>query len=494
MLGTSAPPSGLLDAEGAQEYAQLSTQAAALVARHLAQAPTPFSGTTPASSRRRVERVDLDRPLGRPEEVLAEVERLYLRDAVWFHHPGYAAHLNCPVATSAVVADQLASAVNTSMDTWDQSGTATTMERHLLSWTAGRLGLPARADGVFTSGGTASNTHALAVARGHALETVGGRLPHDLHRLRVLATADGHFSVHTATHLLGLGDDAVVEVATDERHRMDPDALVAELVRLETAGLVPMALVATAGTTDLGAVDPLARIAQVCRAFGVWLHVDAAYGGGLMTSLRRRHLLDGIERADSVTVDFHKTFFQPVASSAVLVRDAASMRHVRHHAAYLNPADEGPDAVPNQVDKSLQTTRRFDALKLWCTLRTLGADGVGAMLDAVCDLASEVARVIADDRDLELYQRPQLSTVVFRYAPDWLDEDALDEVNRQARRALVASGRAMVALTEIDGRAYLKLTLLNPATTVADLAAVLDLVREHASAAGDCWVDERQAG
>ena len=151
--------------------------------------------------------------------------------------------------------------------------------------------------------------------------------------------------------------------------------------------LVPMAVVATAGTTDFGAIDPLRRIAGVCDRFGVWLHVDGAYGGGLLASRRRRHLLDGIELADSVTIDFHKTWFLPVSASAVVVRDGRSLRHVTHHADYLNPK---ATTDPNQVDKSLQTTRRFDALKLWMTLRIMGPDCVGDYFDAAIDLAQQV--------------------------------------------------------------------------------------------------------
>src|SRR5690606_15020480 len=167
--------------------------------------------------------------------------------------------------------------------------------------------------------------------------------------------------------------------------------------RCQRAGLVPMAVVATAGTTDFGSIDPLSAIADACERRSVWLHVDAAYGCGLLVSRRRHGLLAGIGRADSVTVDYHKSFFQPVSSSAVLVRDASTLRHVTYYADYLNPARAAERGIPNQVDKSLQTTRRFDALKLWLTLRVLGADGLGELFDDVIDLATEVWRLL--DRD-----------------------------------------------------------------------------------------------
>ena len=182
-----------------------------------------------------------------------------------------------------------------------------------------------------------------------------------------------------------------------------------------------------------------------------------------------------------MTVDFHKAFFQPISSSAVLVRDGRTLGHVTHHADYLNPRRA---AVPNQVDKSLQTTRRFDALKLWVTLRTLGADGVGELFDRVIDLADEAFRLLEADPRFEVTTRPALSTVVFRYRPPAdATPEVCDRVNRQAREALLASGAAFVAATKVEERQYLKLTLLNPGTTRQDLAAVLDLVAHHAEEA-----------
>ncbi|MDN5586839.1 MAG: pyridoxal-dependent decarboxylase, partial [Brevibacterium sp.] len=216
----------------------------------------------------------------------------------------------------------------------------------------------------------------------------------------------------------------------------------------------------------------------------VWMHVDAAYGGGLLWAPQRRHLLAGIGRATSVTVDFHKTFFQPVSSSALLVRDVALFDPTIHHNDYLNPEAEAQsaEAEPNQVDKSLQTTRRFDALKLWTTLRARGSDEIGTMIDTVCDLAAEVREVLETQPDFEVLGASDLSTVLFRFVPATArgretDSATADELVPMIRRVLFRSGRAAVARTTIGGTPWLKLTLLNPDTTVADITAVLDLVR-----------------
>jgi len=446
------------------------------LADHLRSVTNPSSGADVASAAARVAAVDLDRPLGDAKAALEEMSRVYLDDAVWFHDPAYVAHLNCPVLIPALLAEVFVSAVNSSLDTWDQSVGGTHIERRLIDWTTGRIGYGPAADGVFTSGGSQSNLQALLLARG---ETDAAA-----HRLRIFASADAHFSVQKSAMVLGLGEDAVVPVATDGSRRLDPVTLARELDGARRFGLVPMAVVATAGTTDFGAIDPLGEIAEVCAARGVWLHVDAAYGGGLLVSERRRHLLAGIELADSVTVDYHKTFFQPVSASAVLVRDRASLRHVTHHADYLNPA---ASVQPNQVDKSLQTTRRFDALKLWMTLRIMGADAVGEIFDQAIDLAQGLHDSLRDDPDFEVAAAPTLSTLVFRYRPATMSASRAGELAPAIRADVFRGGQAVVAGTKVDGEGWLKVTLLNPAATPESLAAVVDLIREsgRALAAGD---------
>ncbi|MFI6482857.1 pyridoxal phosphate-dependent decarboxylase family protein [Nonomuraea sp. NPDC050663] len=458
--------SHLLNDRTAGDYHRRLAEGLRRVRDRISRVDRPFTGITPTQLAARIGKVDLDRPLGGAAAALDELEELYLRDAVYFHHPRYLAHLNCPVAIPALLGELLLSSVNSSLDTWDQSAGATFIERRLIAWTAARIGYGRGADGVFTSGGTQSNLQALLLAREEA-----GQVPEP----RVLTSAAGHFSVQKAAKLLGLGPESVVVVETGGDRRMRTDALATELERY---GDAVIAVVATAGTTDFGTIDPLREIADQCALSGVRLHVDAAYGCGLLVSPTRRHLLDGIERADSVTVDYHKSFFQPVSCSALLTRKGGDLRHSAFHADYLNPARVAAH-LPDQVNKSIQTTRRFDALKLWLTLRIMGADAVGLLFDEVVERASQTWDLLAADPRFEVAARSQLSTVVFRFLPD--DPELADQANRYARKALSASGAAVIAGTRVDGREFLKFTLLNPETTIEDVADVLDLIAEHAA-------------
>ncbi|WP_427017127.1 pyridoxal phosphate-dependent decarboxylase family protein [Pseudarthrobacter sp. P1] len=479
----------LFNAGNSARYVADVLQGVNLVATKVARTTAPFTGATPAQLAAQVAAVDLAAPLADTAAALAELDTLCLRDAVYFHDTGYAAHLNCPVVIPALVGEAVLSAVNSSLDTWDQSAGATMIERRLIDWTAEHIGLGPDADGVFTSGGTQSNLQALLIARNHTVARLrldpaaaGLRLPALLDRLRIFTSQASHFSIAKSASMLGLGYDAVVTIPCGEDRRMDPAALAAELAACHAEVLVPMAIVATAGTTDFGSIDPLRELSALSRTYGSWFHVDAAYGGGRIVSTRHRHLIDGIELANSVTIDFHKTFFQPVSSSAILVRNKATLGHVTYYADYLNPESAAKADIPNQVDKSIQTTRRFDALKLWLTLRTMGADGVGALFDEVIDLAARAGGLLAEDPDFDLAATPALSTLVFRYRPAGMDEDAADALNPRIRASVFASGEAVVAGTTVDGRHFLKFTLLNAETTLGDLRQIVELLRRTGAA------------
>ncbi|PZE94544.1 pyridoxal-dependent decarboxylase [Curtobacterium sp. MCBD17_008] len=480
-------PLDLISPETAQRYRQAVGATVDRLADRIAVAEVPTTDTPAVDLHQRVATVDLDGAALGTERALAELDDLFVREAVWFHTPGYLAHLNCPVALPAVAAEAVLAAVNPSVDTWDQSRIGTDIERHVVDWLARRIGFPA-GDGIFTSGGSQSNLQALLLAReaataasatvaapaasATAASVMAAPAP-ALADLAVFATAETHFSVRKSARLLGLPDAAVVDVETDTSGRMLPSALALAIADARADGRTPMAVVATAGTTDRGVIDPLAPIADVCDLEGVWLHVDAAYGCGLLVSPTRRHLLDGIERARSVTTDLHKSFFQPVSSSVLVVRDPADLRRASWHADYLNPEDA---TEPNQVDKSLQTTRRFDALKLWATLRASGAEAIGRAFDAVVDLAADTHTLVQADPDLVLVAPTQLSTVLFRWQPAGVTDEESDAMVAPLRAALLAEGRVLIAKTVVDGRPCNKLTLLNPATTTEQMRASLDHV------------------
>ncbi len=282
----------------------------------------PRRGPLPAGSPAGVLRRTLD-ALGEPRvpaagvgesAALALVRTLLGEGGIDLRHPYAAAHLQPPVLRVAVEADALASAGNASMDTYDSGPATLAIERWVVRSLAGLAGFGAAADGVLTPGGSMSNLLAVLIARDLAAARAGvdarRRGVHGLTRPVVFCSELAHFSVQRACAALGLGEDAVVTIGTDQAFRMRPDLLEAELRR---PGRTPVAVVATAGTTDYGSIDPLGEIAELARAYGTWLHVDAAYGFGALFSDRLAPLLDGLALADSVTLDLHKIGWQPAA-------------------------------------------------------------------------------------------------------------------------------------------------------------------------------------
>jgi L-2,4-diaminobutyrate decarboxylase len=254
---------------------------------------------------------------------------------------------------------------------------------------------------------------------------------------------------------------------------------------------VPFCIVGTAGTTDFGSIDPLGAIADVAAGAGAWLHVDAAFGGALLFSARRETALAGLDRADSIALDLHKLLWQPISCGAFLLRDAAHYELLTTHADYLNPESHAADGIPDLVNRSVLTTRRFDALKLWMTMRVLGGERLAAMIDDTCALAQDVARAVEQRPSLVLVHRPgQLSCVLFRHrvAPDDMsgasvdaldvahDDPLADARNTHIRDDLFGRGIAVIGVTRVRGRVTLKLTILNPTAPLSALEAVLDAV------------------
>ncbi|MFM9367294.1 pyridoxal phosphate-dependent decarboxylase family protein [Streptomyces sp. Da 82-17] len=393
------------------------------------------------------------------EEALGTLIRLVAQGAADPADPLCAAHLHCPPLAVATAADLAASALNPSMDSWDQAPAASALETLVTDALAGLVhpGTRPAPTALLTTGATESNQLALLLARErHAPAPV------------LLVTGENaHHSLHRAAWLLGLPEPVTVPTPSGV---LDPGALDATLARHSTATVL---VAATAGTTDAGHIDPLPAVADVCDHHGARLHIDAAYGGTLLFSDRRRHLLEGLDRAHTVSLDLHKLGWQPIAAGLLAVRDPADTRALAHHADYLNADDDTHAGIPDLLDRSLRTTRRPDVLKIAVTLRALGRTGIGALVDQVCDLAAGFARTVESHPRFELYARPHLSTVLFR--PHHINDPALARL----RRDLLTGGQAVLGRAHADGRLWLKATLLNPHTRPADLAGLLNLVEGH---------------
>ncbi|MCW6031378.1 pyridoxal phosphate-dependent decarboxylase family protein [Pantoea sp. JK] len=472
-------------AQSIEAYQQAIAQSSAAVVQWLQQ-PEMYQGKTVAELR---ERITLDfNPNGLGNQ--AAIERAieyFLKDSLSVHHPQCVAHLHCPSLVVSQAAEVLINATNQSMDSWDQSPSATIIEIKLIEWLRAQVGYPAGDAGVFTSGGTQSNLMGLMLARdafyqrqGHSVQQHG--ITGDLRKIKVLCSENAHFSVQKNMALLGHGYQSVVQVKSDEFARMDVSDLKAKLAQAEANGEQILAIVATAGTTDAGAIDPLREIADIAAEHNIWVHVDAAWGGALLLSEKYRDYLDGLERVDSVTLDFHKQYFQTISCGAFLLKDERHYELMRYQAAYLNSEFDEEAGVPNLVSKSLQTTRRFDALKLWMGLEALGQKQYAAIIDHGVTLAQEVAKFVTSEPRLELVMQPQLASVLFRYRPEQLTDIAqIALFNQRIGDALLDSGRANVGVTENQGITCLKLTLLNPTVTLEDVKVLLALVEKTAN-------------
>src|SRR3954463_12467927 len=292
----------------------------------LAQDSAAYSGASPERLNELLEG-EICPKLGVSQKVLRERLETLLRNSVKPWHPFTAAHLHTPVLSASLAAEAILTAINQSMDSFDQAPAASVLEQKVIGWLCELARLPATASGTFTAGGTQSNYMGLLLARDHFLLSRMGwsarekGLPRDANKIRFLCSEVAHFSVEKSAIQLGLGTQAVRRIACDEDFRMCPETLRAEISSLRAEGLWPVAIVATAGTTDFGSIDPLLEISDIAHEYGIWLHVDAAYGGALLLTDRYRERLAGVERADSLTIDFHKAFFQPISCSAFLLAD-----------------------------------------------------------------------------------------------------------------------------------------------------------------------------
>ncbi|MCH3918034.1 MAG: aspartate aminotransferase family protein [Spirochaetia bacterium] len=411
------------------------------------------------------------------EAMLDEAKKLILPNCLRPSSTSYMAHLHSPALLESISAELMITAFNQSMDSWDQAPIATEIEVEVIKNLCRMFGYGKQSDGVFTSGGSQTNFCALLLARDgycnrvlhHDIKKDG--LPASYAKFRLYASEVSHFSMEKSAHMLGLGYQAVRKVPIDANGKMDTRCLEKMIKEDLDKGNLPFCVVATIGTTDYGTIDDVQAIGQICKRYGLYLHADAAYGSGLIVSDTYGSRLGDLSSCDSITVDFHKMFLLPISCSALLVKDGSRLDAFQLHADYLNREEDEADGYVNLVGKSMQTTRRFDALKVWIAFRTRGKDGFGKIIDTCVENAAYLYDQLNKDSVFQVAIKSEISSVVFRL-------DANDETNKKIRRQLLLNEGIVIGQTVYQGKTYLKFTLLNPLVTHDHLDELVKIIKK----------------
>ncbi len=408
-----------------------------------------------------------------PLAVLDQVQRDVFHNIMHLDHPRFFAFVPSPSNFVGVMADALAAGFNVFAGTWLEASGPTQIELVAIDWLRGACGLPDTAGGLFVSGGSMANITALAVAR-HV------RLGNRIQGALVYCSDQTHSSIERGLRVLGFQDRQLRKVQSDSHFRLDVSALRRAVEEDRAAGRVPFCVVANAGTTNTGAIDPLPALADTCRQEGIWLHVDGAYGAAAVLCERGQTMLQGLAEADSLALDPHKWLFQPYEIGCVLVRNEHWLKDAFHILPEYLADIEGEAGEVNFCDRGIQLTRGFRALKLWMSLKVFGGAAFRSALERGLELAEVAEAAIRKLPNWEVVTPAQMGIVTFRYAPQGTMPEKLNRLNRELVEAMIADGFAMLSSTVLRGQTVLRMCTINPRTTEADIRETVTRLHDMA--------------
>lgn len=410
-----------------------------------------------------------------PTSLVDDMRRV-LAASTALENPRCMAHQVAPPLPGAALADLVCSILNNGMAVYEMGPAVVPIELQVIRWMCSQLGYTERASGVLTSGGSLGNlTALLAMRQAHSGFNVWKQGAHAGPPLAVVVGADAHYSVARTLRIMGWGDSGIIVAPLDARHRMGPAAVRGVLSLAQ--GRKVIGIIAAAGSTATGAFDPLDDLAQVAHDHNLWLHVDAAHGGGLALSRGHRHKLAGVEAADSVVWDAHKLMMMPALVTAVLFRQGSHAYDAfAQQASYLF-AGAREETWWDLGTRTLECTKRMMAIEVWSALRAHGEDFFGDVVDRQIVLAAELATRIERADDFELALFPECNIVCYRHKPRGMTGAALDSHNKALRQRVVEDGQFYIVGTQLDGSYWLRSTIMNPLTESADLDALLEHLR-----------------
>jgi glutamate/tyrosine decarboxylase-like PLP-dependent enzyme len=435
----------------------------------------------PAQIRSELDLVVPEEPL-EPERLMEHLRELTFEHSTYLGHPGFLGYIVGPGTVPGAAASVLAAGLNQNLGGFRLSPGASEIEAALTSWLAARFGLPEGSGGELLGGGAMANFVGLKAARDRAAGSgVRERGIREGAPLAFYASGEAHVVQQRAADMLGMGSDAVRMIEVDELWRMRPESLAAAIEHDLAAGVRPAAVIATAGTTATGSIDPLPEIAGLCERHGIWLHVDAAYGGPAVLAGDLRPLLDGIERADSIAVDPHKWLYAPLPAGCLLVRDLDGLAGSFASEASYTWMDEHVQQGIEYRHLGPYFSRAFLALSVWVSLLAHGQAAYGRRISHDAALARYLGELVEESPDFELCTPVSLSVTCFRYAPEALrgDDEALNRINQEVMTAVQADGRVYCSNAVLNGRFCLRSCIVNFRTEAGHVETLLQAAREH---------------
>ena len=409
---------------------------------------------------------------GRPlEDVVRELKEEIFSFGCETCHPRFLGFVPGTASCYSWLGDIMTSAYNRHAGSLANFPQGCQIESDLIRWLCDKAGFPDTAGGLFVSGGSMANLTALTIAR--------DRLPeHDWHRGTAYVSEQTHSSVAKGLHIIGIPSDRIRCIPTGRHFQMSSALLEQAITEDLEQGLLPFAVIASAGTTNTGSIDPFSETAAICRRYHLWMHVDGSFGASVLLS-GRKGLLKGIELADSLSWDAHKWLFQTYGCGMVLVRDRADMVNSFHaHPEYLKDIDADEEYM-NPWNIGPELTRPARGIKLWLTLQTMGSDAVASGIEHGFELAEYAEQLLRRYPEIEIVSPAQLAVINFRFNPGRLTEEEKDSLNLQISRQIISSGYAGVFTTELNGKKVLRLCTIHPETTKEDIRNTIFLLKEY---------------